>query len=72
MASVEVPQPPLAAIPVEAEIEKTKPSKEDTPKAAPGKGVPAEDDSDEQILFSCNICYEVSKPACVCAWDMVH
>jgi len=33
---------------------------EDDPKAALAKGVSLDDENEEQILFSCNICYDVS------------
>jgi hypothetical protein len=61
MASQEVAQPPAPAASVlpapEQEVE------EDL-KAAVKGAIPAADETDEQILFSCNICYDVSGARC--------
>ena len=56
MAGVEVTQAQPNALP---NLEKSGLLLDDDPKAALAAGVAIEDE--DQILFSCNICYDVSK-----------
>jgi hypothetical protein len=59
MATLEaVPAQPL---PLE-EVSNATSALEDDPKAALAKGVGLDDENEDQILFSCNICYDVSFP----------
>lgn len=57
MATVE--DVPARLVPLE-NVSNDNPAPEDDPKAALAKGVPLDDENEEQILFSCNICYDVS------------
>jgi hypothetical protein len=50
---------PAQPLPVEDVSNATSLPEED-PKAALDKGVALEDENEDQILFSCNICYDVS------------
>ena len=57
MATLEaVPTQPLPVEDVSSAIS----ASEDDPKAALAKGVALDDENEDQILFSCNICYDVS------------
>ena len=60
MATVEVAQPPVQ---VEGNVETSSMPVEEDLKVALSKGIGYEDDNEDQILFSCNICYDVSLPA---------
>lgn len=57
MATVEaVPAEPVPVEDVTSAISVS----EDDPKAALAKGLALDDENEDQILFSCNICYDVS------------
>jgi hypothetical protein len=56
----------LPAQPIPVEDVSIATSAPEDPKAALAKGVALDDENEDQILFSCNICYDVS-----CLWDII-